>query len=1250
MLPRSLRWLPTRATWSCVLLGLGFASCGGIDGGSGGLEPPPPKGSLAVTLGGLPEGGVALVQVSGPGGFTKTITASELLKDLTPGSYAISAVDVTASGHTWSPDPALQDVPIAANVETPAAVQYSIATGALTITVIGLPVATPSALTLSGPGGFQQAVSGTTTITGLLPGTYTLIGSTVSAGSAQYAPTIPDVPPLTKSAAPVVVTVAYTRQTGSIELGVSGLPAGVAPSLALSGPGGYASNPAASGTLSELDPGSYTLTASPVTSGGNTWTPSAPSQVLNVAAGASTSAAVSYAVSTGRLTLTITGLPGGAAANVTVTGPGGFNQHPVGTQTFTGLVPGSYAIEAASVVANGHTYTPAPVSQTIPVPASTSTTTASLAYTLTTGTMTVSLSGLPGGTSGSATITGPGGFNQTIAATTTFTGLTPGAYTVTAPTVNVGGQPWLPFPQSQQVNVVASLTGSAAAVTWSQATGALAVTVSGLPGGTNANVTVSGPGGFTLGVTGSQTLNGIPTGSYTITAANVSAGGQTWAPSPPSQSVSVVANTTTNAVVGYSPTLGGLTVTISGLPGGAGANVTVTGPGGFSQNLTATTTFSGLTPGSYTVAASNVSSGGTTYAPTPASQNRTVSAGATATATVTYASTVGALTVTISGLPGGTNASVLVTGPGGFSQNLTATTTLSALTPGSYTIAASNVTSGPTTYTPAPTSQNRTVSAGATATATVAYTSSGGGGGTLNLRIDGLYVTQAAQSYDGTAPLVAGRDGYLRVFALANQANTAQPQVRVRLYSSGALVQTWTLGAPGASVPLSVNEGSLTASWNILVPATLMQPNLTVLADVDPSGALAETNEGDNNFPVSGTPGPVDVRALPTFNVRFVPVLQSVNGLQGAVNAGSTGSFLADVRTLLPVGPYDADVRAVYTTSAPALVSDNANGAWGMILSEVLALKSSDASTRYYYGVVKTAYSSGVAGIGYVGGGARTALGWDRMPSASGVMAHELGHNMGRNHAPCGGAGGPDPSYPYSGGSIGIWGLDVGALQLKSPATYFDLMGYCSPDWVSDYNWQAMVTFRQAGPNNTAGQSDSRTVGRGLLVWGRITSAGLVLEPAFVVDNADLAAPPAGPHLIEARDANGRVIFSTTFAAAEVADLTSGREGAFAFVVPAGRALAAEIAELRLVSGARSVSRRPSVAAPPAPVFARGADGRGLLQWDARLHPVVLVRDAVSGQILSFARGGSVRLPAGAARIDATFSDGTRSTRRLLNR
>jgi len=63
----------------------------------------------------------------------------------------------------------------------------------------------------------------------------------------------------------------------------------------------------------------------------------------------------------------------------------------------------------------------------------------------------------------------------------------------------------------------------------------------------------------------------------------------------------------------------------------------------------------------------------------------------------------------------------------------------------------------------------------------------------------------------------------------------------------------------------------------------------------------------------------VDVRTLPTFAVRFVPVLQQVNGLQGNVSAANKELFLQDLKQRLPVGAYDADVHAPYTTTAPVL-------------------------------------------------------------------------------------------------------------------------------------------------------------------------------------------------------------------------------------------------------------------------------------------------------------------------------------------
>ncbi|MEZ4457618.1 MAG: hypothetical protein R2882_13885 [Gemmatimonadales bacterium] len=93
------------------------------------------------------------------------------------------------------------------------------------------------------------------------------------------------------------------------------------------------------------------------------------------------------------------------------------------------------------------------------------------------------------------------------------------------------------------------------------------------------------------------------------------------------------------------------------------------------------------------------------------------------------------------------------------------------------------------TYLPTPTSQTTTVTGGSTATATVTYAA--GAGASLNLTISGMYLTQGVAAFDGTTKLVAGRNAYLRVFVVANEANSATPAVRV-----GS-----TTGDPGADLP-----------------------------------------------------------------------------------------------------------------------------------------------------------------------------------------------------------------------------------------------------------------------------------------------------------------------------------------------------------------------------------------------------------------------------------------------------------------
>ncbi|RZA35652.1 MAG: glucose dehydrogenase [Lysobacteraceae bacterium] len=75
------------------------------------------------------------------------------------------------------------------------------------------------------------------------------------------------------------------------------------------------------------------------------------------------------AATTGALALTTSGLPAGMNAAVRINGPANYQQDLTGSQTLSGLAPGSYNLAAAPVTAGGITYTPSPATQSAVVSA-----------------------------------------------------------------------------------------------------------------------------------------------------------------------------------------------------------------------------------------------------------------------------------------------------------------------------------------------------------------------------------------------------------------------------------------------------------------------------------------------------------------------------------------------------------------------------------------------------------------------------------------------------------------------------------------------------------------------------------------------------------------------------------------------------------------------------------------------------------------------------------------------------------------
>lgn len=688
-----------------------------------------------------------------------------------------------------------------------------------------------------------------------------------------------------------------------------------------------------------------------------------------------------------------------------------------------------------------------------------------------------------------------------------------------------------------------------------------------------------------------------------------------------------------------------VTTATSGTPGDPdGYDVSV--DGGVPQPIgsSGSHTFSGLAVGTHEVTLSGLAPNCQVSGENPLSVVVAALETVEAAFAVTCAATTGRLEIMVSGLPTGSAAAITVTGPNGFSRSLTGGATLADLAPGSYRVTAANVVVGPSTYAARPEQQDIEVAADATAQVTIGYgplTSA-----SLNLRIDGLYLTQGTQTYTNTVPLVAGRNGYLRVFVVANEANTARPAVRVRFYRGGTVIRSLTIPASGTSTPTSVEEGELAHSWNIPIPGSDIETGLSVLADVDPDNTVPESDEADNSFPRSGTPRSLDVRSVPNLAIRFVPVRQRANGLTGNVSESNKAQFLDLTQRIYPLRRIDSDVHAVYTTTTNTALSSDM-GTWATVLNEIYALRTAEGAPHHYYGVVNAGPNPTWAGVGYLG--APAALGYDDSFDRSRVTAHELGHNWNRHHAPCGNPGGPDPSYPYSGGMIGVYGLDVARQALRA-TWYSDVMGYCVDPWVSDYTYKAVLDYRASGALvASAAQAEQPS----LLVWGRIVNGQPVLEPAFqLVTQPRLPSQP-GRYRIEGRNSAGATLFSLSFEPMEVADDPSGARH-FAFAVPLDQARMTHLESLRLSGpgGPAAVRSRPAaqlrLGARPEPVRARRTAAGVSVQWDQAAHPMVMVRDPDTGEVLSFARGGEVEVRTTKGELEVTLSDQVLSNRQRV--
>ena len=407
------------------------------------------------------------------------------------------------------------------------------------------------------------------------------------------------------------------------------------------------------------------------------------------------------------------------------------------------------------------------------------------------------------------------------------------------------------------------------------------------------------------------------------------------------------------------------------------------------------------------------------------------------------------------------------------------------------------------------------------------------------------YLTQAAQSREFAVPLVAGEEALLRVFPTASRANAERiPRVRASFHLDGALAHVADIPGKAGPIPTEVDESSLVRSANALIPAEVVGPGLELVVEIDPDGTVDAGLGVARRIPETGRLA-LDVRDMPLFELTLIPFLwaadpdSSILAPIAAMAADPENhELLQDTRSLLPVGQLTVHAHEPVMTSGPR---------FRVLAPQTEAIRVMEGGSGHYMGMMSP------ESLGYTGGGRAELGGWSSWAAMeSAVIAHELGHNMSLRHAPCGGSRGLnlDPAYPYSYASIGVWGYDFrDEGRLVSPNLYRDLMSYCGPEWVSDYNFDKALRFRLAARGGAAAAS-SASANKSLLLWGSTDSTGTpFLEPAFVVD-APPNLPPrlAGEYEITGRTAAGDELFSLRFDLPETAD--GEGSSSFAFVLP----------------------------------------------------------------------------------------------------
>ncbi len=426
-----------------------------------------------------------------------------------------------------------------------------------------------------------------------------------------------------------------------------------------------------------------------------------------------------------------------------------------------------------------------------------------------------------------------------------------------------------------------------------------------------------------------------------------------------------------------------------------------------------------------------------------------------------------------------------------------------------------------------------------------------GDASSADLFIAGWEITQGIQDRRNSVPLVRGKPTWARIYVGVKGAS-AVANVTGKLVGflpDGSKSEIYP-DPPAIIAEKYTDRGKKESTLNFRLPDEWILPwgnSMTFSIEVNPDRTVYEINY-TNNKTNAGTDHFHERQPL---NLMFVPVKIIGSGcIPSSFDFNRAVSYVKSVFPISRVNAWESGI--LYFLGDPSH-----NDGW-RLLSEIWLrnlFTNDPADNMRYVGLVCECSAFGCQGkLRGQGGNAciNREESWAMIAGSTlggTVVAHELGHNFGRSHAPCGDPfpDNVDSAYPqygtYPGGSIGEYGFD--GTNVYSPATYSDLMSYCDTEWISPYTYaNLMGKFGPLSPGNlkaeAAGHPQATAALREYLVVTGVIFADktVILNPfrkIWLPTGSDDTAG-SGPYSIVLRNKSGAELFVRRF---EMKDLSS---------------------------------------------------------------------------------------------------------------